>query len=163
MIELHHKLDDISVEPPELGRDALPRFTEPELLQVLEHVEQPLDKSGEVAGNEQELEHGRKRIQLEKTIQMLEKQLEKEGEKRYKMAERISKEGAILTVEYNSLSSEKKSITERTVKLGAAHKLGMSLSSFIMKEIQGKTLKEIVTPVINGGIIKNTTMPLPPI
>lgn len=57
--------------------------------------------SGEGVKNVREIENGRKRIQLERTIQMLDSQFQKEGKKRYVEAEKISEEGSILITYLN--------------------------------------------------------------
>lgn len=98
LIDLHHKLDKLKTDPPEIKNNDLPKLTSAELLSHLEHSTHDTDhQDKDIIKNGQELESGIKRIQLEKTIQMLEKQIKKEEEKRYHNAEKISEEGAILT------------------------------------------------------------------
>jgi hypothetical protein len=100
LIAVHHKFQSMSIEPPDIKQGVLPQFTETALLLYLDQNhdnETDFDKTL----NELEVEQGRKRTQLEKTIQMLEYKLMKEGDLRFRMAEKLSEEGAILTQYYS--------------------------------------------------------------
>lgn len=97
-ISLYHKYRNIDEAPPSsVPREAIPSFTESELLATLEtsaaqkaapHFEQKATKPNEAS---------RYREQLEKTIQILKKEDLKRTAKRIQGGDKIIKEGVILT------------------------------------------------------------------
>lgn len=96
-MDLYHKYRDLEEVPVTPPQDALPKYTESELLAVLATPkdQKPKDNSSFEEGKEAEYNRGRK--QLEKTIDILKCEAKKAEQKRKKDALKMVEEGTILT------------------------------------------------------------------
>ena len=97
--ELYHKYKNKQYEPPETApASTLPHASESELLFYLENMKKGPQKQNQVVvKNEFEVHATNKRIQLERTTQMLNQKLKKEQKKRSVAARKMIEENTILT------------------------------------------------------------------
>ncbi|KAJ3324219.1 Cilia- and flagella-associated protein 57 [Boothiomyces sp. JEL0866] len=170
-IRVYHKYKNIQEAPPEAApKDAIPKFTESELLLELEHSLKNKSKVKKEEPQPEVSEEVRYREKLEQTLHILNEEAERNFDTRRTTAFKLLEEEALLTNEINSLRKDLQDRRQRIVDLEEALRKGTSLTEFLREELHSKGLNKMVrkgminlTIDIPGELMKKTNLPLPPI